>query len=143
MHSVRIDLTKKLGGMKPINGVGNGPLTGRFCRDRRAEFTRAGIPYSRLHDTEGQMGSGEFVNIHCIFKNFDADVNDPASYNFAETDGNSSAIMLASYGSECEMRSLASTELRGSVASRLRFLTRSIRLMKYLALSRAIRKSSR
>lgn len=53
------------------------------------------------------MGSGEFVNIHCIFKNFDADVNDPASYNFAATDGNSSAIMLTSYGSECESAELS------------------------------------
>ena len=86
MRSIKVDLTKRLEKIKPVNGVGNGPLTGRFCRDRRAEFKRAGIPYSRLHDTEGQMGSGEFVNIHCIFKNFDADVNDPASYNFAATD---------------------------------------------------------
>ena len=86
MRSIKVDLTKRLEKIKPANGGGNGPPTGRFCRDRRAEFKRAGIPYSRLHDTEGQMGSGEFVNIHCIFKNFDADVNDPASYSFAATD---------------------------------------------------------
>ena len=32
------------------------------------------------------MGSGEFVNIHCIFKNFEADPYDPASYSFTHTD---------------------------------------------------------
>ncbi len=49
-------------------------------------FKNAGIPYSRLHDTEGKYGSGEYVNIHCIFPDFDADVNDPKSYNFEATD---------------------------------------------------------
>ena len=86
MKEVFVDLSKKVKEIKAVNGVGNGPLTSRFCRDRRQEFRRARIPYSRLHDTEGLMGSGEFVNIHCIFKNFDADVNDPASYNFEATD---------------------------------------------------------
>ena len=32
------------------------------------------------------MGSGEFVNIHCIFKNFEAAPYDPASYSFTHTD---------------------------------------------------------
>ena len=95
MSKITVDFSKTLGEIKPVNGVNNGPLTGRFCRDRRAEFKRAGIPFSRLHDTEGSMGSGEFVNIHCIFKNFDADVNDPASYNFAATDIYIKAILDA------------------------------------------------
>ena len=95
MRNIQVDFTKTKGRIKEMNGVGNGPLTGRFCRDRRAEFKRAGIPFSRLHDTEGTMGSGEFVNIHCIFKNFDADVNDPASYNFAATDIYINAILDA------------------------------------------------
>ncbi len=95
MRNVKVDFSKTLGEIKAVNGVGNGPLTGRFTRDRRAEFRAAGIPYSRLHDTESQMGSGEFVNIHCIFKNFDADVNDPASYNFAATDIYIQAILDA------------------------------------------------
>lgn len=86
MMHVSVDFSKAVGKIKPIHGVGNGPVTGRFVRDKTEEFRAAHIPYSRLHDTEGSMGSGEFVNIHCIFKNFDADVNDPASYNFECTD---------------------------------------------------------
>jgi len=95
MRNVKVDFSKTLGEIKAVNGVGNGPLTGRFTCDRRKEFSDAGIPYSRLHDTESHMGSGEFVNIHCIFKNFDADVNDPASYNFAATDIYIQAILDA------------------------------------------------
>jgi len=72
--------------MKPMHGVNNGPLTCNFSRDARHLFKEAGIPFSRLHDTEYPFGSGEFVDIPCIFKNFDADVDDPASYNFALTD---------------------------------------------------------
>lgn len=74
------------GEIKPIHGVGGGPVGGRFRTNKVKEFRQAHIPYSRLHDPEGQMGSGEFVNIHCIFKNFDADADDPASYNFEATD---------------------------------------------------------
>jgi len=84
--NISVDFSKTKGKIKPIHGVGNGPVTGRFCWDKTKEFKDAHIPYSRLHDTEGQMGSGEFINIHCIFKNFDADVNDPTSYNFECTD---------------------------------------------------------
>lgn len=83
---INIDFAAKKGNIKPIHGVGNGPVTGRFTCNKVKEFQNAHIPYSRLHDTEGSMGGGEFVNIHCIFKNFDADVNDPASYNFEATD---------------------------------------------------------
>lgn len=72
--------------IKDVNGVGNGPSGGAFKRNLCDLFEKAGIPYSRLHDTEGLYGSGEYVNIHCIFPDFNADVNDPASYNFVPTD---------------------------------------------------------
>lgn len=84
--NISVDFSKIKGEIKPIHGVGNGPVTGRFCSNKVKEFKEAHIPFSRLHDTEGNMGLGEFVNIHCIFKNFDADVNDPESYNFTCTD---------------------------------------------------------
>ncbi len=72
--------------IKELHGVGNGPCTGTFNIDKTEEFKAARIPFSRTHDTEGSYGSGEFINIHCIFPNFDADVNNPESYNFACTD---------------------------------------------------------
>lgn len=83
MISVNTKNTK--GAIKPLNGVNNGPLS-TLSVDKSDEFKRARIPYSRLHDTEGMYGSGVFVNIHCVFPNFEADVNDPNSYFFDATD---------------------------------------------------------
>ena len=47
---------------------------------------RAGIPFSRLHDVGGWMGGGLYVDIPNLFRDFDKDENDPASYDFAFTD---------------------------------------------------------
>ena len=46
----------------------------------------AGIPFSRLHDVGGMFGRNVFVDIPNIFRDFDADETDPASYDFAFTD---------------------------------------------------------
>lgn len=91
---INIDFSKIIGPIKPAHGVGNGPLNA-LARDKSKEFREARIPFSRLHDTAGQYGSGIFVNIHCIFPNFDADVNDPKSYYFEATDLYINAIINA------------------------------------------------
>ena len=83
---IRIDPLKKLGPIKPMHGVGGGPVTSNFSFDAIEQFRAAGIPFGRTHDIEYPFGSGEFVDIHCIFPYFDADADDPASYNFAFTD---------------------------------------------------------
>ena len=49
-------------------------------------LTEAGIPYSRLHDVGGGFGDGKYVDVPNIFRNFDADENDPANYDFTFTD---------------------------------------------------------
>ena len=46
----------------------------------------AHIPYSRLHDVGGWFGNNLFVDVPNIFRNFDADENDPANYDFVFTD---------------------------------------------------------
>ncbi len=86
MKHLHVDFNRTLGAMKPVNGVNNGPLTKNFTQDARPYFKEAGIPFSRLHDTEYPYGSGEFVDVHCLFKNFNCDENDPANYNFTLTD---------------------------------------------------------
>ena len=84
---IQVDFSQKTGKrVMPLHGVNSGPMTKVFTYDARPLFVEAGIPYARLHDVEYPYGSGEFVDIPCIFKNFDADENDPASYNFANTD---------------------------------------------------------
>lgn len=86
MKHLHVDFSQALGAIKPVNGVNNGPLTKNFSQDARPYFKEAGIPFSRLHDTEYPFGAGEFVDVHCLFKNFNDDENDPANYNFTLTD---------------------------------------------------------
>ena len=93
MANVVVNFGKEIGGIKPLNGVNAGPKTKVFTYDATDLFKEANIPYSRLHDVEYPYGSGEFVDIHCIFPNFDADVNEPASYRFALTDCYIQAIL--------------------------------------------------
>ena len=83
---IQIDPEKTVGRIKPMHGVGAGPVSGNFTYDATEQFRAAGIPFGRTHDIEYPFGSGEFVDIHCIFPFFAADENDPASYNFTLTD---------------------------------------------------------
>ena len=72
--------------IKPLHGVGQPPFVGvDFSRIARW-LTPAGIPFSRLHDVGGAFGNNLFVDIPNIFRDFDADPADPASYDFTFTD---------------------------------------------------------
>ena len=74
-----------LGKIKPMHAVNGAPLVGLSEKYFRY-FSDAGIPYSRLHDVGGWFGGNMFVDIPNIFRDFDADENDPASYDFTFTD---------------------------------------------------------
>jgi len=95
MKTLTIDTQNVQGRIKPLHGVGSGPLTGNFSFDMRDAYREAGIPFGRTHDTEYPFGSGAFVDIPCIFRNFDADVNAPESYDFSQTDLYIQAILDA------------------------------------------------
>ena len=69
--------------MKPLHGVNNSPAA---LRKPVQSFTDAGIPYMRTHDTMGAFGGAHYIDVPNIFRDFDADENDPASYDFAFTD---------------------------------------------------------
>jgi hypothetical protein len=86
MAKIKINFNREVGPVKPLHGVNNGPKTANFTYDATDYFQEAGFPFSRLHDTEYPFGGGEFVDIGCIFRRFDSDVNDPANYNFTLTD---------------------------------------------------------
>ena len=86
MKNVTVDPGKALGPVKDMNCVGGGPVTNHFVYDATPDFMEAGIPLCRTHDIEYPFGTGEYVDIHCIFKDFDKDENDPAGYNFTFTD---------------------------------------------------------
>ena len=83
--NIRLDFEKTVGRIKPHHAINNAPLIG--CSDMLFHYlSEAGIPYSRLHDTGGEYGMNRFVDIENIFRDFDADPEDPASYDFAFTD---------------------------------------------------------
>lgn len=68
-----------------MHGINNAPFHGGDCQMFHY-LSEAGIPYSRLHDTGGIFGGGVFVDIANIFPNFDADPENPNSYEFSFTD---------------------------------------------------------
>ncbi len=90
MTTIQLDMTRQKGVIKPMNAVNNGPdpLSVRESYSNFHSFKAAGIPYARNHDASfNSYYDGEhLVDVHRIFKNFDADENDPASYVFAPTD---------------------------------------------------------
>ena len=83
--TLTVDFDQVTGTWKPMHGVGQPPRTG-VSSSLFHYMTRAGIPYSRLHDVGGWMGGGLYVDVPNLFRDFDADENDPASYDFAFTD---------------------------------------------------------
>ncbi|MBO5270218.1 MAG: hypothetical protein J6B77_05495, partial [Clostridia bacterium] len=86
MASIKLDLSKQMKKIKPLHAGGQPPVSSS-ARDTYFHYlTEAGIPYSRLHDVGGSFGGGKYVDIPMIFRDFDADVNDPASYDFTFTD---------------------------------------------------------
>ncbi|MBQ9099489.1 MAG: hypothetical protein IJY50_08710 [Clostridia bacterium] len=85
--NLTVDFTNPTGdAIRALHGMNSGPCNTSFVYDARAQFVEAGIPVVRLHDIEYPYGSGEYVDIPCLFKNVDADENDPTNYNFALTD---------------------------------------------------------
>ena len=85
MPQIHVDFSKKLGPIKPMHGVGQPPLLG-VSTEKFSYLSEAAIPYSRLHDVAGWFGGNMFADIPNIFRDFDADETDPASYDFAFTD---------------------------------------------------------
>ncbi len=111
MQTIQVDFQNVQGVIKPMHAVNNGPAGSRVRRTGNYEaYEQAGIPYARLHDASFYSGyGGEFtVDVHRIFPNFDADVNDPNSYIFAPTDAYLQGIK--SVGTEIFYRLGASIE---------------------------------
>ena len=86
MALIQVDLSKKVKRIKPMHGGGQPPLGGKNMNEFFHYMTEAGIPFSRLHDVGGAFGGNRFVDIPNLFRNFDADENDPANYDFTFTD---------------------------------------------------------
>lgn len=81
---MNVNFEKTIGKIKPMHAVGQPPMMAINCEG--FEYLKnANIPYARLHDM-GLHKLCPMVDISCIFPNFSADENDPASYDFEYTD---------------------------------------------------------
>ena len=80
------DFQGDAGIVKPLNGIGQGPLLGYDNYKLFHYLKEANVPYSRTHDVGGPFGKNLFFDIPNLFRNFDADENDPANYDFTFTD---------------------------------------------------------
>lgn len=88
---VTVNPSVELGSIKRMNAVNNGPAVppvgGSQRRGNFAEYKAARFPLARLHDSINCVSGGAHcVDITAVFPDFDADENDPASYDFVFTD---------------------------------------------------------
>ena len=90
MSNITINFSENTGKVKVMHAVNNGPHVSRGdqVRGNQETYRAAGIPFARVHDAafHAQYGGEHTVDVHAIFPNFDADVNDPSSYDFPCTD---------------------------------------------------------
>lgn len=79
-----VDCAQRLGAVRPLHGVNNGPLEDGGLLDL-SEFHRAlAIPLTRLHDIH--WPNPDVVDFHVVFPNAGADPAEPQSYDFGSTD---------------------------------------------------------
>ncbi|MBR6790135.1 MAG: hypothetical protein IKM31_04635 [Oscillospiraceae bacterium] len=94
MNNITVNFANHTGPVKPMHSVNNGPGGSVVRGTSNQELLRAaGIPFSRNHDAS--FSNEHRVDVHRIFKDFDADENDPASYKFESTDAYVLATMDA------------------------------------------------
>ena len=84
--AVTVDFSAACGKVKAMNCVNNGPFGSGRKND--ALYAAAHFPFARNHDAafEASYGLEYTVDVVNVFRNFDADENDPASYDFRATD---------------------------------------------------------
>ena len=88
---VTVNLGEELGPIRPMNAVNNGPAVkkpgGDQVRGNFEDYKAARIPFARTHDSINCVAGGAHTcDINAIFRNFDADENDPKNYDFVFTD---------------------------------------------------------
>lgn len=81
MNTIRIEKENRIGKIKPMHCGNNVAGLGGDCNGLYKDLK---IPYTRLHDSASI--ERHLVDTTSVFPNFDADENDPLSYDFAFTD---------------------------------------------------------
>ena len=79
---VSVEPTSEVGAIKPMNAANKGPNGPTF-----KAYKALRVPYGRTHDTPlGEVWSSHVVDINQIFPDWNANVNNPKSYDFDLTD---------------------------------------------------------
>ena len=79
---VSLEPASEVGPIKPMNAANNGPIGPTF-----KAYKALRVPYGRTHDTPlGEVWSSHVVDINQVFPDWNANVNNPKSYDFALTD---------------------------------------------------------
>ncbi|MBE0538029.1 MAG: hypothetical protein IH624_20395 [Phycisphaerae bacterium] len=91
-----VDATSRIGTIRPLHGVNNGPLNFGEMVDVSAWYRQLDIPLARLHDCE--WPNPDIVDIHAIFPDMQADASQPLSYRFSRTDDYIRPIVEAGTG---------------------------------------------
>ncbi len=101
MSHLYVNFENTVGKIKPMHATNNGPSCdvknihlgwanppADVKNGNLDEFRAAGIPYARTHDSSfyPKYGLEHTVDVAFIFPNFDADPEDPSSYDFVCTD---------------------------------------------------------
>jgi len=81
---IEVDFRKIIGNIRPLNGVNDGPIVTRGAFNLSSNYAELGIKHIRLHDVPWTYENA--VDINYVFPRFEADVNDPQSYDFSLTD---------------------------------------------------------
>lgn len=83
MVNVNINTNAKLGNIKPMHAVNNGPIKENF-----EDFSLVKFPYVRNHDASycAEYGGEHTVDISAVFPDFDKDPYSEESYDFTITD---------------------------------------------------------
>ncbi|HEY7076760.1 MAG TPA: hypothetical protein VH418_15390 [Solirubrobacteraceae bacterium] len=88
LRHVTVDASRPAGFIRSLQGVSGSPLPGDDSHpDLTAEQRSLGVDLVRTHDIDCK-GTGDIdgLGVNRIFRDWSADPNDPASYNFAPTD---------------------------------------------------------
>lgn len=79
---VSVDPASEAGAIKPMNAANNGPVGPTY-----KAYKNLRVPYGRTHDTPlGEVWSSHVVDIDQVFPDWNANVNNPKSYDFTLTD---------------------------------------------------------
>ena len=85
---IKLQFDKRCGKIKPLNCINGGPRSGGYNLpfDFTEEYGEMVVPMVRTSSCAGEYGFNQYVNVHCIFPDFDADETLETSYNFLPTD---------------------------------------------------------